>query len=116
MLHLLLLLFILISIIIIYNNYASKNISKKQKIIREGVSSKCSKSDVQEMAGLVYQLNSRVKNLEKETNKVKLNSSKALSLAKENKKDVDTAKDSIKEEQGEMKIAEKELEKVELGL
>ena len=116
MLHLLLLLFVLVSIIILYNNYDFKNISKKQKVVREGVSSKCSKSDVQEMAGLVFQLNGRVKNLEKEINKVKLISSKALSLAKENKKDVDTAKDSIKEEQGEMKIAEKELEKVGSGL
>lgn len=116
MIKLLILLFVLISIVLLYNNYVLTNISKKENVIREGVSSKCSKSDVQEMAGLVYQLNSRVKNLEKEINKVKLNSSKALSLAKENKKDVDTAKDSIKEEQGEMKIAEKELEKVGSGL
>ena len=116
MIKLLILLFVLISIVLLYNNYVLTNISKKENVIREGVSSKCSKSDVQEMAGLVYQLNSRVKNLETEINKVKLNSSKALSLAKENKKDVDTAKDSIKEEQGEMKIAEKELEKVGSGL
>jgi len=116
MIKLLILLFVLISIVLLYNNYVLTNISKKENVIREGVSSKCSKSDVQEMAGLVYQLNSRVKNLEKEINKVKLNSSKALSLAKENKKDVDTAKDSIKEEQGEMKIAEKELEQVGSGL
>lgn len=116
MIKLLILLFLLIGTIILYNNYVLKNTIKKENIIREGISSKCSKSDVQEMAGLVFQLNSRVKNLEKEINKVKLNSSKALSLAKENKKDVDTAKDSIKEEEGEMKVAEKELEKVGSGL
>lgn len=116
MIKLLILLFVLIVTILVYNNYVLKNITKKENVVREGVSSKCSKSDVQEMAGLVYQLNSRVKNLETEINKVKLNSSKALSLAKENKKDVDTAKDSIKEEEGEMKVAEKELEKVGSGL
>ena len=83
---------------------------------QEGLSSECSKSDFQEMSGLVYQLNGRVKNLEQEINNVKLDTAKALEIANQNKKDVDTAKESVKEEQGNIKNAKSELDKASSGL
>jgi methyl-accepting chemotaxis protein len=116
MIKLLILLFLLIGTILLYNNYVLKYITKKENVLREGISSKCKLSEIQEMSGLVYQLNSRVKNLETEINKVKLNSSKALDLAKENKETIDESSESIQEDQGEMKVAEKELDEISSGL
>jgi len=106
-------LFFIILFIYIYNQSSVKNY---QVSFKENMSSKCSKSDVQEMAGLVYQINGRVKNLEKDMNKVKLDTAKALEIAGQNKKDVNNAKESIKEEEGKMKNAESELDKVAAGL
>lgn len=109
-------LWILFFIILLIYIYRQSSVQTSLVSFKEGMSSKCSKSDVQEMAGLVYQLNGRVKNLEKEINNVKLDSAKALEIANQNKKDVNNAKESIKEEEGRMKNAESELDKVSAGL
>lgn len=108
--------FILLLIYIYKQSSVQTSVQTSLVSFQEGMSSKCSKSDVQEMAGLVYQLNGRVKNLEKDMNKVKLDTAKALEIANQNKKDVNNAKESIKEEEGKMKNAESELDKVAAGL
>lgn len=109
-------LWILFFILLLIYIYKQSSVQTSLVSFQEGMSSKCSKSDVQEMAGLVYQLNGRVKNLEKDMNKVKLDTAKALEIANQNKKDVNNAKESIKEEEGKMKNAESELERVSAGL
>ena len=109
-------LWILFFIILFIYIYKQSSVKNYQISFKENMSSKCSKSDVQEMAGLVYQINGRVKNLEKDMNKVKLDTAKALEIAGQNKKDVNNAKESIKEEEGKMKNAEIELDKVAAGL
>ena len=109
-------LWILFFIILLIYIYKQSSVQTSLVSFQEGLSSECSKSDFQEMSGLVYQLNGRVKNLEQEINNVKLDTAKALEIANQNKKDVDNAKESVKEEDGKMKNAQGELDRVSAGL
>jgi len=116
MLHLLILLFLLIGILFLYNNHILHFKKKQHQKVEKKTIESLSTKELDEMSGLVNQLNGRVKNIESQMNSIKFTSNSALSLAKQNKEVIEESAESIKETDGEMEAADRELQEVSSGL
>ena len=131
MIHLLVLLFLLISIMLIYNCYNNRKLlnknNKKQnnknnknqnrKSLITDLMHNCSlveglKDKVNKASGSSNSvLEERIDSLEKRMDSIRYNSTKALNIATENKQEIEKGKDKIKDSQDKMDAANKKLDK-----